>query len=128
MNEAEDPLPDGRLSPEMASFRLKVLGFVRRYWESYGGSPSYGEIAAGLSTNRERVRKAVKRLVMARQLVRTPGPRGLALPDGKARRAVTNRPLRPRFDLDYIPPGENGAGNGDGSKRAGDAGGAQSAD
>ena len=52
--------PDaGRLTAEMASFRLLVLAAVREYIATNGGSPSYGEIANRLGSNRERVRKAV---------------------------------------------------------------------
>jgi Mn-dependent DtxR family transcriptional regulator len=54
--------PPRRLSPEMASFRLLVLACVREYIEANHDSPSYGEIAAALGSNRTRVRKAVKQL------------------------------------------------------------------
>jgi len=70
-----------RLKPEMSSFRLLVLGFVRDYWTDHGGSPSYGEIANALDTNRMRVKRAVLALVDDGELLRTPGARGLRLPD-----------------------------------------------
>lgn len=69
-----------KLTAEMASFRLLVLAFVRDYWDSVGASPSYGEIAAGLDSNRDRVRKAVKSLARDGLVLRTPGPRGIKLP------------------------------------------------
>ena len=64
----------------MASFRLLVLGFVRDYIGLMGASPSYGEIAAELYSNRKRVMKAVRSLERDALLIRAPGPRGLRLP------------------------------------------------
>ena len=129
MNDGGQLARAGQLRPEMASLRLKVLAFVRGYIRAHGGSPSYGEIAAGLNTNRERVRKAVKRLIANGELARVPGPRGLALPDDEraalrrleaagwaidpAARTVTNRPLQRGFDLDYV------RGEPEGGRRAG---------
>jgi hypothetical protein len=81
----------GQLTPEMASFRLLVLNFVRDYFAQHGGSPSYGEVAAGLHSNHKRVRKAIQRLARDGALIKVPGPRGLALPD---RRAEAIRLLR----------------------------------
>lgn len=113
MNGGRELTVDPRLKPEMASFRLKVLGFVRAYLAEHGGSPSYGEIAAALQSNRQRVKKSVHRLVNAGQLTRRPGHRGLGLPDQAggwagpdAGAGVTNRPLPVPVDLDYIPPDE----------------------
>jgi len=129
-----DPL---RLRPDMASLRLLALDFVRRYIGQWGASPSYGEIAAALDTNRTRVRKAVKSLAADGLLLRTPGARGLALPetresalhvlralgwdvDGTTRAvrpppgvvAVTNTPLQAMPLLDYLPdaPGVDNQG------------------
>jgi hypothetical protein len=65
----------------MASFRALVLDFVRSYLTRWGQSPSYGEIAAGLSSNRTRVKRAVVSLEREGLLLRRPGTRGLALPD-----------------------------------------------
>jgi hypothetical protein len=69
-----------RLTPEMTSSRLLVLAFVRDYLTSYGGSPSYGEIANALRISPTRARQLVKALVTSGQLLRRPGPRGLSLP------------------------------------------------
>lgn len=69
-----------RLRPEMASLRLLVLAFVRDYLEEHHGSPSYGEIAAALDCSRDRVKKTVKQLVRAGDLLQVSGPRGLSLP------------------------------------------------
>lgn len=110
-------VPDPRkLSPEMASFRALVLAFVRSYLTEWGQSPSYGEIAAGTGSNRTRVKRAVVSLERAGLLLRTPGTRGLALPDEIERarltleRAgllpVTNPTLLPPPALDY-PAGRN---------------------
>lgn len=98
--------PSTRLSPEMASFRALVLRFVRDYFAAWGQSPSYGEIAAALGSNRTRVRRAVLSLARAGLILRTPGTRGLALPDEveRARRIlarVTNPALLPPPVLDY---------------------------
>lgn len=65
----------------MASFRLLVLNFVCDYIENWGGSPSYGEIAAGTERSRKTVKHAVLSLVGEGLLLRRPGPRGLSLPD-----------------------------------------------
>ena len=127
-----------RLRPEMASMRLLVLGFVRDYIVRHGGSPSYGEIAHGLSSNRERVRKAVKRLVATGLLLRRPGPRGLMLPErideaaallrqfgapGPAMTPMTQCPLPERWRLDYIPAdGEAHGETGQGGQDAGGEG------
>lgn len=79
------PKPDraapGRLTPDMASYRGHVLAFIRQYWDEWGQSPSYGEIVGALGGNRNRVKAAVLSLVRDRLILRTPGPRGLRLPD-----------------------------------------------
>lgn len=108
----EGPDAQARLSPEMASFRALVLAFVRAYIAEWGQSPSFGEIAAGTNSNRTRVKRAVVSLERAGLLVRTPGPRGLSMPDAVAQarltliRAgvldpVTNQTLLPAATLDY---------------------------
>lgn len=147
---AQGPLPTGpprsgsgpagqeaRLCPEMASFRALVLDFVRDYIARWGQSPSYGEIAAGLASNRTRVKRALRSLELAGLLLRTPGTRGLALPDDIERarltleRAgllapghglpVTNPTLLPPAALDYPATGHRAKrgkrrnGNGDSS-------------
>ncbi len=108
-----------RLSPEMASFRALVLAFVTRYLSEWGQSPSYGEIAAGLDSNRFRVKRAVVSLERAGLLIRGPSPRGLMLPDAitEAQRTLeragllpaavplrTNQTLLPPAVLDYPAP------------------------
>lgn len=70
-----------RQRPEMVSQRLLVLKFVRDYIGQWGYSPSYGEIAAALDTNRTRIKRAIRSLERDQLLLRTPGPRGLALPN-----------------------------------------------
>lgn len=89
-----DPLPEetvdaARLSPEMASFRALVLDFVKGYIDRWEQSPSYGEIAAGTGSNRTRVKRAVVSLERAGLLLRSPGTRGLALPDEIERARLT---------------------------------------
>lgn len=130
--ESEPP----RLTPAMASMRLLVLDFVRRYIGRWKASPSYGEIAEALGTNRTRVRKAVKSLESEGLLLRSPGPRGLAMPserqaalrvlrmlgwhvDERAE-AVTNRPLRLSPALSYRAPRTDGDGNGGTEAQGGD--------
>lgn len=131
MNDGERGGDLGRLVPEAASLRLRVLAFVRDYFAQWNGSPSYGEIAAGLGTNRDRVRKSVKRLAADGLLLRGSAPRSLALPDSTEaavrrleaagwaidpnRRTATLRPLPDAPELDYFPPATAGAG--DGAKR-----------
>ena len=109
-----------RLTPEMSSFRLLVLGFVRDYWTEHGGSPSYGEIASGLDTYKGRVKWAVRSLVADGELLRTPGPRGLRLPSerdkaiqllqdlGISIEPVTNPTLPVPPELDYPRDAESG--------------------
>lgn len=123
MAEKDIERTDLRQRPEMASLRLLVLKFVSEYITEYDGSPSYGEIAAAMETSRTRIKKSVLSLVGTGHLLRTPGPRGLALPDAheKAVReleamgftllspGVTNPPLLPPPELDYIP--EQAAGD-----------------
>jgi biotin operon repressor len=104
----------GRIRPEMASFRALVLEFVRDYLTRWGQSPSYGEVAAKLGTNRTRVKRAVVSLERAGLVLRRPGTRGLSLPDEIARARqllesagllpVTNPTLLPPAALDYPAP------------------------
>lgn len=118
LNEPEVP----RLRPDMASFRLLVLDFVRGYLAQWGQGPSYSEIANHLQADRYRVRWAIKRLVKQGRLVQQPGARGLSLPDAcgaaarvlvehgwaidPARQTATNAPLPGVAMLDYLPAGE----------------------
>jgi biotin operon repressor len=74
------PEAPARLTPTMASFRLLVFAFVRDYIGLMGHSPSYGEIANKLNSNRQRVVKAVRSLERDGLLLRSAGPRGLQLP------------------------------------------------
>lgn len=65
----------------MASFRGLVLAFVRDYIETYGLSPSYGEIAASIQgATRRRVRDAILSLVRDGKLIKVARQRGLRLP------------------------------------------------
>jgi hypothetical protein len=132
-----------RLVPEMVSFKLLVLQFVRSYIVTNGGSPSYGEIAAGMDSNRTRVRNAIRKLAVEGSLLRRKGERGLSLPsiesEAVARlrelgwtvdehgqfavRDVTIHPLRGERVLDYFPPaatlgGKHGEARIKGNRRA----------
>jgi biotin operon repressor len=133
---------DPRLAPEMASFRLLVLAFVRDYIALLGDSPSQGEIAAKLKSNRKRVMKALRSLEREGLLIRTPGTRGLKLPsmrDEAVRQLrsmgwvvdedichaappeglpVTKRTLLTTPALDYLP---SRTGDHDGSSKGEDA-------
>lgn len=120
-----------RLAPDIASFRLLVLAFVREYITLLGHSPSLGEIANRLQSNRTRVRKAIRSLVDDGLLLRTPGPRGLTLPTmrdeavrqlralgwtvdedvGRAHCPVTKGTLQLEPVLDYLPAERTGAGH-----------------
>lgn len=70
-----------RLSPTSASLKRLALEFIKRYWADLGCSPSYGEIAAALGTNRERVRVIVHQLARDGEVKLTGGRRGILLPD-----------------------------------------------
>jgi len=65
----------------MVSLRLQVLDFVHDYIGEWRVSPSLGEIAAAVSSNRVRVLRAVDNLAASGLLVKRPGARGLALPN-----------------------------------------------
>lgn len=134
-----------RLRPDMASRRLQVLAFVRSYISRMNGSPSLGEIAAGIDISRTRARELVKALVREGQLLRRPGPRGLMLPSAidEAKRQLrelgwqideafvcASAPVPPGGAhstlhgppmLDYLPPDGEGE---DGEDRGDEAGGA----
>lgn len=127
-----------RQTPTMASYRLLVLDFVRKYIGEWKASPSYGEIAAGTGGSRTRVKKAVRSLERGGLLCRRPGPRGLSLPEQhedavrllrgqgwkvneKARRAaapVTKPDLLPPAELDYPPRRDTAKGNAGGKADA----------
>jgi hypothetical protein len=124
VHQRPDEFRGRRLSPAMASQRLLVLDFVRGYISRWGGSPSYGEIAAELKIERVTAWRAVRSLVDDGLLARRPGPRGLSLPDAEADalrqlRAlgwvvnpedlhVTKARLLPPAALDYPGPGQEG--------------------
>lgn len=86
----------------MASFRLLVLRFVRQYIADYGLSPSQGEIARALDATRTRVRDALKSLSADGLLLRTPGERGLRLPDEREAALQTLRALGYRVEGDAV--------------------------
>lgn len=92
---AQLPMP-AKLAPDMASFRLLVFAFVRDYIGLMGASPSYGEIAAKLTSNRKRVMKAIRWLEREGLVLRTPGPRGLKLP------SMREEAVRQLRDLGWI--------------------------
>lgn len=95
-------LVENRLRPEMASFRVLVLRFVRDYITCHQLSPSQGEIVNALASNRNRVRGALRSLAADGLLLRTPGERGLRLPE---EREAALRTLRA---LGYSIPDEPG--------------------
>ena len=126
-----------RLAPDMASFRLLVLAFVREYLEKWCYSPSQGEIANGLHVTRDKVRDALDSLVDEGLLLRSPGPRGLSLPslrdqalrllrqqgwtideDIQAARAAPESPLPGRILFDYPEDGSDFEGEQDGQQAA----------
>lgn len=84
---------DNRLRPEMASFRVLVLRFVRDYITRHQLSPSQGEIVNALDSNRTRVRHALRSLAEDGLILRTPGERGLKLPDEREAALRTLRAL-----------------------------------
>lgn len=75
------PRAPERLRPEMASFRVLVLRFVRDYIGRNQLSPSQGEIGHALGSSRSRVRDALRSLERDGLILRTPGERGLRLPE-----------------------------------------------
>lgn len=129
MHRRPDDFERVRLSATMASQRLLVLDFVRRYIDQWAESPSHGEIAVALEIDRTKVRRAIRSLEADGLLVRTPGPRGLALPTAEAEavrklRALgwtvnhdlslaVKATLLPPAALDYTGPCEEGPMHGE---------------
>jgi biotin operon repressor len=103
----------------MVATRLLVLDFVHEYIERWRYSPSLGEIGAELGVSRKHVSKAIASLVDSGLLVKTPGPRGLALPDqrdtairllssmgfqvSRGQQVVTKSALLSPTPVEYIP-------------------------
>lgn len=99
----------GRLAPEMASFRLLVLAFVRDYIQTYAVSPSQNEIANALATTRTRVRDALRSLVKDGLLLKAAGERGLKLPSMRDEALRQLRELGWQIDpgaSSIAPPGQ----------------------
>ena len=81
--ETSENIPEqmpAKLAPDMASIRLIVLRFIRNYVDRWGQSPSQFEIAHGCSITRSGVRNALRSLEADGRILRTAGPRGIALP------------------------------------------------
>jgi hypothetical protein len=76
----DDDRKELRISPEMASTKLLVLRFIRNYIGKWKQSPSQGEIVNGCKLTRTSVRNALRSLQRDGLILRTPGPRGIALP------------------------------------------------
>ena len=128
MDQRHDDFQPPRLSATMASQRLLVLDYVRDYLTRWGASPSYGEIGAHLGIDRTIVRRALRSLERDGLVLRTPGPRGLALPGAEAdairklramgwtidaaAARVTKETLLPPAALDYIEPSAEGGTDG----------------
>ncbi|MBY2957962.1 GntR family transcriptional regulator [Sphingomonadales bacterium 58] len=77
-----------RLSPVMASRKLQVLAFIRRYHEEHGVGPSLSEIAAAVGTNRSRVQDAIRKLEREQRLHRVPGKTRGVTPIGSHEEAL----------------------------------------
>lgn len=106
----------------MASQRLLVLDFVRRYIARWHYSPSQGEIAAALDIDNGKVRRAIRSLARDGMIVRRPGSRGLMLPEAEAEairqlqalgwvvnpvdEVIAKATLLPPAALDYPGPAE----------------------
>lgn len=78
------PPVDGRLTPEMRSRKLQALDFIKRYFATWGGSPSLGEIGGGLGITKQHAADLVQQLVDDGLVTRVPGKRrGITLIDSK---------------------------------------------
>ncbi len=72
--------PPPPLSPVMASRKGQALIFIRDYLARDIGSPSYGEIAAGIAVSRQHAKRLVRRLVADGRIVRETGAkRGITM-------------------------------------------------
>lgn len=134
MNRGNEETP--RLAPAMVSRRLIVLSFVRDYIGIWSASPSLGEIAAGCGISRSRARQLVEALVREGRLAKSPGTRGLSLPESRDHAVRLLRdlgwvvdeltgcakaPLPPAARLDYVPDAQQ-HGVSDGGETEGAAG------
>lgn len=124
MDQRPDDFRPPRLTAEMASQRLLVLDFVRAYIGRWCQSPSQGEIANALEIDRTKVWRAIRSLERDGFLLRTPGPRGLALPGAEdealrqlrahgwiinpGERHVAKANMLPPAELDYAGPSAEG--------------------
>lgn len=73
----------------MASRKLQVLDFAKAYFVRWGRSPSYGEIANGLSVSRDTVKKHVATLTREGLIRRTAGDRrGMSFPGLEGRPSI----------------------------------------
>ncbi|KUR80775.1 LexA family transcriptional regulator [Novosphingobium sp. FSW06-99] len=103
-----------RLSPDMVSLRLQVLKFARVYIGMWGEGPSYGEIGQATGASRTAVKKAVRKLAEQGLLLRTPGARGLVLPEARDDALRVLRDLGWTVDADHariVAPAEGGVTN-----------------
>lgn len=73
----------------MASRKLQVLDFAKAYFVRWGRSPSYGEIANGLSVSRDTVKKHVATLTREGVIRREAGDRrGMTFPELEGRVSI----------------------------------------
>lgn len=71
-----------RIAATASSRRLHALSFIKSYWAEHGGSPSFGEIAAALRSDRPTVSRIVQSLDRSGDIIRASGSRrGILLPD-----------------------------------------------
>lgn len=69
------------LSPTMASRKLQLLAYAKRYMAMYGRSPSYGEMAAELGITRNHAKRLVIQLECDGDMLRRAGARrGISFP------------------------------------------------
>lgn len=69
-------------TPTMVSRKVAALEFIKRYIVEWGVSPSIGEIANALGTNRSRISQILHQLASEGSIVRKTGERrNITLPD-----------------------------------------------
>lgn len=107
-----------RLTPTMRSRKLQALDVIKRYFATWGGSPSLSEVAAELGVSRQRVNQLIHRLERDGLIAHTRGvPRSLRLVPIGTNDALSRTQLPGLPRLDHKPAGDRVGDNRGGQDR-----------